>query len=215
MYLSFHSFFKSIIFLILFSLFSTLQAQDSINTDKFRRNAVKIGTNLLPSKLFLSYEHALTHHISAGIMASYGGVTFPGYMYTVFTRYYFGQFNRSGWFVEARGSYAHFNPYVYTGYHKSPQYSDYYREYEGRHQATIDYWNVGISGGYKIFCSARVFFEFVAGAHTGKATFGANDLLLGNGNAPLSINDDHVQTAFDATGPGFPLHFMVQFGFMF
>jgi hypothetical protein len=60
-----------------------------------------------------------------------------------------------------------------------------------------------------------VFFEFIAGAHSGKATFGADDLLLGNGNAPLSINDDNVQNAFDATGPGFPLHFMINVGFAF
>lgn len=215
MYLPFHSFFKSISFLILFSLFSTLHAQDSIHTDKFRKHAVKIGVNIFPDKFFLSYEHAFTQHISAGIMGSYGGITFTGYTCTVFTRYYFEPINRGRLFVEARGSYGYFNPYVYTGWHESQIYSDYHQDYEGEHRATIDYWNAGISCGYKIFCTERVFFEFIGGAHIGKATFGADDLFLGKGNSPFPLAIDEVQSAFNTTGPGFPLHFMVHFGFIF
>jgi hypothetical protein len=196
-----------------------LHAQDTTKIIKAKRNAFKLGAALIPTKIFFSYEHAFTKHISVGGMVSYGGTTFDGYTCNIFTRYYFSKFNENGWFVEARGGYAHFNPYVYTDRYRDriQGIGDEIYVYEGRHQANIDYWNGGISAGYKVFLKeyGHSFFEFVAGVHTGKATFGSNDLLLGNSNNEINIIDDDVQIAFDKTGPGSAFHFMINFGFSF
>jgi hypothetical protein len=212
-------FLKSIAFIFLFLTVHFLYAQDTVKIIKAKRNAFKIGISPIPTKIFFSYEHAFTKHISVGGMASYGGTTFDGYTCNIFTRYYFSKFNENGFFVEARGSYAHFNPYVYTYSYRgiTQGASDESDIYEGRHQANIDYWSAGISGGYKVFLKeyGHSFFEFIAGVHNGKATFGSNDLLLGNGNDPINMIDDDVKVAFDKTGPGFPLHFIINFGFAF
>jgi len=168
-------FLKSSIFLMLLLSVHMLHAQDSFGPIKFRRNALKFGTSLTLSKYFLSYEYALSKHVSIGGMMSYSLGNFSGYSATIFTRYYVRKFNQSGWFFEARGSYAHFNPYVYSAYYLDPPASAGHlsnRIYYGKHIADIDYWSVGLSGGYKIFCNERVFFEFIGGVHIGKATFG-------------------------------------------
>lgn len=210
---------KSIAFIVFFLSVHFVQAQDSSRVNRAKRNAVKIGFSPIPTKIFFSYEHAFTKHISLAGMVSYGGTSFPGYTCNIFTRYYFTKFNENGWFLEARGSYGHYNPYVYTDrYRERVQgIGDEFYVYEGRHQANIDYWNAGISGGYKVFPKqyGRAFFEFLAGMHYGKATFGANDLLLGNGNTAIDIVSDDVQEAFNNPGPGFPLHFIINFGFSF
>lgn len=205
---------RSIAVVFFFLCVHVIHAQDTIKINKAKRNAVKLGTSLIPTKIFFSYEHAFTKHISLGGMVSYGGTTFSGYTCNIFTRYYFAKFNENGWFVEARGSYGYFNPYVYTDYDIGVVSSDENLYYTGKHRADIEYWNAGISGGYKVFCNKYTFFEFLAGLHYGKATFGEDDLLLGNGNSIGIISDD-VQEAFDKTGPGFPLHFMINFGYSF
>lgn len=208
---------KSMAFVFFFLSVHFVQAQDSSRVNRAKRNAVKIGVSPIPTKIFFSYEHAFTKHISLGGMVSYGGTSFPGYTCNIFTRYYFTKFNEDGWFVEARGSYGHYNPYVYTDFYYPYHPYDDTRDYIGKHHADIDYWNAGISGGYKMFPKmyGRAFFEFLTGLHYGKATFGADDLLLGNGSNAIGFVSDDAQEAFDKTGPGFPLHFMINFGFAF
>lgn len=203
---------KSIVFVFLFLLVHFLYAQDTLKINRPKRNAFKIGVSAIPTKIFFSYEHAFTKHISFGGMASYGGTNFIGYTCNLFSRYYFSKFNESGWLVEARGSYGHYNPVVYT-----TEYNSIYSNshWSGEHQANIDYWNIGVSGGYKVFLQqyGRTFFEFIGGLHAGNVTFGKDDNYFHSGGYQIFTND--VQSRFNQTGPGFPLHFIINFGVAF
>ena len=210
-------FLKSSIFLMLLLSFHKLHAQDSLEPIKFRRNALKFGTSLTLSKYFLSYEYALSKHVSIGGMMSYSLGNFPGYSATIFIRYYVRKFNKSGWFFEARGSYAHFTPTAYTGYTSKKRFllSDSNVVYQGKHKADIDYWSGGLSAGYKIFCNERVFFEFMGGLHYGKATFGRDDIYLARSRTEVFFGTDLLKEVFKNSGPGMPAHFMCTFGYGF
>jgi hypothetical protein len=211
---------KSIAFIFLFLTVHFIYGQDNIKVNKAKRNAFKIGISPIPTKIFFSYEHAFTKHISVGGMASYGGTHFVGYTGNIFTRYYFTKFNENGFFVEARGSYGHYNSNVYTSYEQGnpvngPDDDNIY--YFGEHKANINYWNAGISGGYKVFFHeyGHCFFEFIGGVHYGKATFGANDNYLARYGFAYELGSIDVKEVFKNTGPAFPLHFIINFGFAF
>lgn len=197
---------------IAFFLSASVFAQDSIPATKFRRNAIKIGTNLFPNKLFLSYEYALTKHVSAGLMGSISSGYYGGKTAGIYGRYYFDKYN--GWFVEGRGTYSYIDSYVYTSSHENPHENKHYI-YDGQHKATITYLSWGISGGYRLVCTKQMFFDFLIGAHRGKATFGKDDNYLERSPIEQGISSDSVHDVFFTTGPGNPLHFMIQFGFAF
>jgi len=204
---------RMLLLAILLCFFSKIQAHDSIPTTTFRRNALKIGTNFIPNKLFLSYEYALTKHISAGVMGSLSMGYFGGQAGTLYGRYYFGKYR--GWFLEVRASYAACNSYVYTSYHQNPNSSERDRIYDDKHRATITYLTAGISGGYRVICTQRLFFDFLAGVHDGKATFGENDNYLERSPIEFSFGSDRVSDVFYTTGPGNAFHFMINAGFFF
>jgi len=205
-------------FLVCFT--KNIRAQDSLQTDKMKNNCVKAGTTSL-IKYFLSYEHAVDKHFSVGVMASYNATTFTGYTGTVFTRFYFSSFDKSGWFAEAKGCYAYFTTTAYSDYYyiypnNNPDYGASPTLY-GEHEEDVHYIYAGISGGYKAFLSKNIFFECLTGIHSGKATFGKQYVYTDN-LAPSSIfvgeyND--VQSLFYSSGPGFPFHIMLNFGFAF
>jgi hypothetical protein len=90
---------KSFSFIFLLLAIQITYAQEPVQVNKAKRNALKLGTAPVPAKIFFSYEHAFAKHISVGGILSYGGVAFSGYSFAVFTRYYVGQFNQSGFFV--------------------------------------------------------------------------------------------------------------------
>jgi hypothetical protein len=183
---------------------------------KMKRNCVKAGTSFTIAKLFFSYEHAFTKHISVGGMVSCSGGLFTGYSGFIFTRYYFSKFNKSGWFIEARGGYSYFNPTVFSGYYKNTiNEDDDNIYYTGKHTADISYLSAGLSGGYKVFCSRNCFFDFVAGLHYGKASFGKDDLYIERSPMALELGTDVVKDVFQTSGPAFPWHFMVSFGVAF
>lgn len=190
-----------------------VRAQDSIPSVKFRRNSLKIGTNLFPNKLFISYEHALTKHISVGATGSISAGYYGGKTGCIYGRYYFAKYH--GWFLEARGSYSYIDSYMYTSYYQDPAKSDRSMLYDDRHKATITYLSGGISGGYRAMCTQRLFFDFLAGVHTGEATFGKNDNYISRSPIELSFGTDNAREVFYTTGPGNPFHFMIQFGFLF
>jgi hypothetical protein len=205
---------KSIAFIFLFLSVHFIHAQDTTKIIKAKRNAFKVGISPIPTKIFFSYEHAFTKHISLGGMASCGGTTFAGYTGNLFTRYYFNKFNENGLFVEARGTYGHYNADAYT-YAEEGNNDDVY--YDGKHKANINYWNAGISGGYKVFFKpyGHCFFEFIGGLHYGKATFGANDNYLDESGVAYEFGTNQLHEAFYMWGPGSPLHFIMNFGFAF
>lgn len=205
---------KSITFIFFFSIVHFIHAQDETKISRPKRNAIKIGITPIPTRIFFSYEYAFSKHFSLGGMASYGGTRFPGYTCNIFTRYYFTSFDQSGWFVEARGGYGHYNPYVYTAIEYPNQPYDY-RDYVGKHRADIDYWSGGISGGYKAFLNERLFFEFLAGLHYGEATYGANDNYFARYGLAYDLGSDKVKDVFENTGPGNFFHFALNFGFAF
>jgi len=201
----------------LFCFTKNIHAQKGFSPEmyKMKSNCVKIGTTSL-IKYYLSYEHAVAKHFSAGIMASYNATTFTGYTGTVFTRFYFNEFNESGWFLEAKGSYAYYNPKAYTDSHywwgSNAPYPSNLLVYTGEHKGHVNYLYAGISGGYKFFFSKHSFFECLAGLHYGKATFGKNDTYM----EPLpGMYGADIKTVFYNYGPGFPFHFMINFGFDF
>jgi hypothetical protein len=200
----------------LFCFTKNIHAQDFSKTDKMKRNCIKIGTSFTLTKIFFSYEHAITKKISTGGIASASGGNFYGYSGMVFSRFYFNRFNKSGWFMEARGSYSHFNSIVYSDYYTKPYEESHLTFYTGRHIATIPYVSAGLSAGYKVFCSKHVFFEFMGGVHYGKATFGKDDLYISRSSLALLFGgNDVVKSVFKNSGPAFPLHFMINFGFAF
>ena len=209
---------KTILFCLSFLSVIVLHAQDSVAPIKFKRNAVKFGTSFTVTNYFLSYEHAFTKQFSVGGAAAYNDGYFTGFTGTLFTRYYFKGFDQRGFFAELRGSYLHSDAYVYAGYYfdrppSASHNSD--RVYYGGHKADIDYWSMGLSGGYKIFCSKRFFFEFIGGLHFGKATFGSEDVFLATEWPERKFIADNVRDAFKTSGPGMPFHFMANFGFAF
>jgi hypothetical protein len=199
----------------LFCFIKNSYAQDFPQTDKMKRNCIKIGTTSL-IKYYLSYEHAVAKHFSAGVMASYNATTFTGYTGTIFTRFYFSPFDKSGWFAEAKGSYAYFEPTAYSDYYYLNSYSTYPTLY-GEHTGYVNYLYAGISGGYKIFFSKRFFFESLAGLHYGKATFGQNSIYMYPPDVPGGniFGGYTVKDVFSFYGPAFPFHIMINFGFAF
>jgi hypothetical protein len=202
------------IFFFLVSL-AFVQAQDTLQPKKFRRNALKIGTSLTFTKLFVGYEYAATKHIGIGILGTVNGGLFCGYTGNLTARYYF--LNYSGFFIEARGGYSYFNPVAYADDSLRYLGGKYTKIYLGEHNASISYWSAGLSGGYRLVCSQRVFFDFLIGAHYGKASFGNSDKYFQRDNI-LSfgfVGSDKVQYVFNNSGPGFPVHAMVNFGFVF
>jgi hypothetical protein len=208
---------KVAVLVFLFLTVHELHAQDSLGTNKMMRNALKLGVSGIPTKVFLSYEHAFTKHISAGGMVSYGGTNFFGYTCNIFSRYYFSKFNKKGWFVEARGSYGYYNPYVYSSYYKARVngYGDETYYYAGKHKANIEYWNAGISGGYKVFCEERIFIELLAGFHFGTASYGTGDNYLERSSFALQFGSNIVEEVFNNSGPASPLHFILNIGYAF
>ena len=203
--------FLNIILIVFFlSLFTNnIFAQDSLQADKMKRNHIKVGTTSF-IKYHLSYEHAVAKHFSAGIMASYSATTFIGYTGTVFARYYFNPFDKSGWFLEVKGSYACFTPTAYSDRYKPrPEAAAIY---SGEHQGNVKYLYAGISGGYKVFLSKRIVFESLLGLHYGEVTFQENDKYI---VISPNVYGPPINEAFYLTGPGFPIHIMVNFGFAF
>ncbi len=207
-------YFKTVCLLTLFLTCYSIQAQESLPA-RFKRNTLKVCILPIPARIFFSYEHAFSKHISAGAMASYGGISFTGYSYNIFTRFYFNRFNENGWFLEARAGYAHFNPDVYTSTNSGIAPDDDNIYYDGEHKANITYWSAGISGGYKIVCSKSFFFEFLTGLHAGKATFGKDDNYFAVNGVDFEFGTNDVHNAFTTTGPGLPFHFMINAGFAF
>ena len=202
----------AVTFLFFFSV-NFIQAQDRIQPIKFKRNAIKIGTSLTIAILFVGYEYAITKHVGIGILGSVNGGLFSGYTGNLTARYYFGKY--SGFFIEARGGYSYFNPIVYSGYHRGTSPNNDNRYYDEEHEATISYWSGGISGGYRVTCSKRFFFDFLIGVHTGQASFGSKDTYIGRSPIALQIGSDDVKTVFENSGPGMPLHLMINVGFTF
>ncbi|WP_018343512.1 DUF3575 domain-containing protein [Cytophaga aurantiaca] len=206
---------KSIGFIFFFAIGHFIHAQDETKIVRPKRNAFKIGITPIPTRIFFSYEHAFSKHFSLGAMASYGGTRFPGYTCNMFTRYYFKSFEQSSWFLEVRGGYAHYNPYVYTAIEYPNHPYDDNRDYVGKHRADIDYWSGGISGGYKAFFNERIFFEFLGGLHFGQATFGADDNYFARYGMSYELGSDKVEEVFNNSGPGNAFHFVLHFGYAF
>jgi len=209
--------FLNIILLVCFLFFFTknIRAQDSQETGKMKRNCIKVGTTSL-IKYYLSYEHAVAKHFSAGVMASYNTTLFPGFTGTVFTRFYFSSFDKSGWFAEAKGSYSYFAPTTYSDYDDDPKSLNNIPILHGEHQGSVDYRYAGISGGYKFVLSKQVFFECLTGIHYGKATFGSNDTYMyGPDFVNIELRQYNTHDMFYLSGPGYPFHIMLNFGFTF
>lgn len=206
---------KSIAFVFFFLLSVTfIHAQDTLQQKKIRRNAFKIGTSLTFTKLFVGYEYAVTKHIGIGILGSVNGGLFCGYTGNLTVRYYFK--NYSGFFIEARGGYSYFNPVAFSDYSTHYYGGVYGKSYQGEHYATISYWSAGLSAGYRLVCSQRVFFDFLIGVHTGQASFGSGDKYFERSNPSYGFGMyDNVKDVFNNSGPGFPVHAMVNFGFVF
>jgi hypothetical protein len=212
------NFSKSIACVFFFLLSITfIQAQDTLKSNKFKRNTLKLGIESFPVKVCFSYEHAFTKHISVGGMASWGGIIFVGSACNFFTRYYFSGFNKSGWFVEARGTYARYNVNsVYDSTYRTPYEHTHINHYTGGHAATISYISAGFGGGYKSILSKHVNVEFVTELHYGKATFGQDDLYFPRSDVAIYFGgSDDLQTIFNHTGPAFPLDLMINLGFAF
>ena len=149
-------------------------------------------------------------------MASYNATTFIGYTGSVFSRFYFSSINKSGWFLEAKGSYAYFTTKGYSDYYYDNVYSTFPTLYNENNE-DVNYIYAAASGGYKVLLSKRFSFECLTGLHFGKATFGKNYTNVYNDN-PSSMffgETANVKDFFYESGPGFPFHIMINFGFVF
>jgi hypothetical protein len=206
------NFSKSIACVFFFLLSITfIQAQDTIQPIKFRRNAIKIGTSLTLAKLFVGYEHAVTKHVGIGILGSVNVGLFSGYTGNLAVRYYFGKYK--GLFIESRYGCSYFNPVAYSDL-KIGNNRD--RIYGGEHRATITYWSLGVSAGYRVLCSKRLFFDFLIGLHEGDVTFGKDDIYIERSNIiGFTPGSDKIQDVFSSSGPAMPLHLMINLGFAF
>jgi len=191
-------------------------------TPSFGRNDIRVGLYL--TRLSISYDRALSDKFSVGIEGLRHWGNFTGFTVSAVGRYYFKDFNSSGFFIEEKLTYGFYNPVVYDSI--IAQLDD--NEGWGQHNASLNVFESTTSLGRRVYLNNTFFIEFLLGLRLAGFTRGSNDKYMITGQSVDAVtvyslspnnpfpNDPYASSnAFYTIGPGFPLYFNIRMGFIF
>jgi len=189
------------------------------------RNDIRVG--LFFTRATIAYDRAVSTHFSLGMEGLAHWSDFPGFMISPVGRYYFKDASRSGFFLEEKISYGHFQATVYDTI-----YGDFADDITtlGEHKDNLNYFGNTLSIGYRGIGKTGFFIEMLAGFRRGIVTVSKNkkQMLLdedgGIGDAYFyslftGYGMNYViappGNVFNTIGPGCPFYFNIRVGKLF
>lgn len=172
------------------------------------RNDVRIGFYI--TRVSFAYDRVgYGNKMSLGAEALVHLGNFPGFVGGIVGRYYFNEFNKTGFFLEEKLSYGVYSLSVADTIqiNNVPAGSEYNESFK--------YFCNTASMGFRVFIDKFIFLEFLGGVRAGILSGNTNKYMSIDSNILVGGSTNTVAKEFNSIGPGYPLYFNIRLGTTF